>query len=74
MQFKTTGKFLIELDKFKERLELKDEYKRFYNFKIRVIEPAIKELKEKSNLIINWKPIKSGKKIKQLEFVFYEEK
>lgn len=71
-QFKATGKFIIELDRFKDRLALKDEYKRFYNLKMRVIEPAVKELKEKSNLIINWKPIKSGKTIKQLEFVFSE--
>jgi plasmid replication initiation protein len=70
MQFKATGKFLIELDRFKDRLELKNEYKRFFDLKKRVIEPAVKELKEKSNLTINWKAIKSGKTIKQLEFVF----
>jgi len=69
-QFKATGKLIIELDRFKERLDLKNEYKRFYNLKMRVIEPAVKELKEKSNLVIDWKPIKSGKTIKQLEFVF----
>jgi plasmid replication initiation protein len=72
MQFKATGKLIIELDRFKERLELKDEYKRFYNLRMRVIEPAIKELTEKSHLLINWKPIKSGKTIKQLEFIFSE--
>lgn len=71
-QFKSTGKLLIELDRFKDRLEIKNEYKRFYNLRMRVIEPAVKELREKSNLEINWKPIKSGKTIKQLEFSFYE--
>lgn len=72
MQFKATGKFIIELDRFKERLDIKNEYTRFYNLKKRVIEPAVKELKEKSNLDIHWNPIKSGKTIKQLEFVFTE--
>ena len=71
-QFKATGKLLIELDRFKDRLDLKNEYKRFFDLKKRVIEPAVKELKEKSNLFIDWKPIKSGKTIKQLEFVFSE--
>jgi plasmid replication initiation protein len=71
-QFKATGKLIIELDRFKERLDIKNEYKRFYNLKMRVIEPAVIELKEKSNLVIDWKPIKSGKTIKQLEFVFSE--
>lgn len=69
-QFKATGKFIIDLDRFKDRLDIKNEYKRFYNLKMRVIEPAVKELKEKSNLDIRWKPIKSGKTIKQLEFIF----
>jgi plasmid replication initiation protein len=71
-QFKSTGKLAIELRKFKDRLEIKNEYKRFYNLKMRVIEPAVKELMEKSNLIINWKPIKTGKRITQLEFIFSE--
>lgn len=69
-QFKSTGKFIINLDKFKERLGIENEYNRFYNLKKRVIEPALKELKEKSGLTIEWKPIKSGKTITQLEFVF----
>lgn len=71
-QFKSTGKILIDLEKFKERLDLKNEYKRFYDLKRRVIEPAIKELREKSDLVINWRPIKGdiGKKTKQLEFIF----
>jgi plasmid replication initiation protein len=72
MQFKATGTFLIDLDRFKDRLELKNEYKRFFDLKKRVIEPAVKELREKSNLVIDWNPIKSGKTIKQLEFVFSE--
>jgi plasmid replication initiation protein len=69
-QFKATGKLIVELDRFKDRLGIKEEYKRFSNLRMRVIEPAIKELREKSNLKINWKPIKSGKTIQQLEFSF----
>lgn len=71
-QFKATGKLLIELDRFKDRLDLKNEYKRFFDLKRRVIEPAVKELKEKSNLLIEWRPIKCGKTVKQLEFIFCE--
>jgi plasmid replication initiation protein len=72
IQFKSTGKFIIDLDRFKDRLGIENEYNRFYNLKKRVIEPALKELREKSNLNIDWKPIKFGKIIKQLEFVFSE--
>ncbi|NCQ40296.1 replication initiation protein [Shewanella vesiculosa] len=73
-QFKKTGKLSIDIEKFKERLELKSGYSRFYNLKKRVIEPAVKELSEKSNISIDWKPIKSGRNTKQLEFTFYEKK
>jgi len=71
-QFKATGKFIIGLDAFKERLEIKNDYKRFYDLKRRVIEPAVKELKEKSNFLIKWKSIKSEhrKEVTQLEFIF----
>ena len=74
MQFKATGKLIIELEKFKERLEIKNEYQRFYDLKRRVIEPAVNELSEKSNLTIKWKSIKLGRSIKQLEFKFSEKK
>jgi plasmid replication initiation protein len=71
-QFKSTGKFIIDLDRFKSRLGIEGEYSRFSNLKMRVIEPALRELKEKSGLKIEWKPVKFGKTIKQLEFVFSE--
>lgn len=72
MQFKSTGKFIIDLNKFKERLGIENEYKRFFDLKKRVIDVAVKELKEKSNFMVNWKSIKCGKVIKQIEFIFSE--
>ncbi len=71
-QFKAKGKLVIALERFRERLELKDEYTRFYDLKRWVIEPAVKELQEKSSFSIKWKPIKGphGKGIKKLEFIF----
>ena len=71
-QFKATGKLLIDLDRFKDRLDIKNEYKRFFDLKRRVIEPAVNELREKSNFLIEWRIIKSGKTVKQLEFTFCE--
>ena len=72
IQFKSTGKLLIGLGVFRDRLEIKNEYKRFCDLKRRVISPAVKELEEKSGFMINWKPIKSGKSVTQLEFNFEE--
>ncbi|OTP68202.1 hypothetical protein PAMC26577_34360 [Caballeronia sordidicola] len=43
------------------------------NFKAlreRVIEPAVKELREKNGLIIEWETVKSGRKVTGLRFEF----
>lgn len=74
MQFKATGKFIIDLGRFRDRLGIKDEYKRFYDLKRWVIEVSVKELLEKSNLVVTWTAIKGqrGKAVKQLEFIFRE--
>lgn len=73
-QFKKTGKLVIDLETFKVRLGIEKDYKRFFDLKRWVIEPAVSELIEKSNLSITWKPIKgkTGKAIKQLKFKFKE--
>ena len=42
----------------------------FNLLKKRVIEPAIKELQEKDNWIINWNVLKKGRKISHLQFNF----
>lgn len=74
IRFKSTGKFFIGLDKFKSLLEIQNQYKRFYDLKRWVIEPAIKELTTKNNFEITWKTIKQGREIKQLQFFFRETK
>jgi plasmid replication initiation protein len=35
--------------------------------------PAVKELQEKSNLVINWRAIRKGRTVERLEFTFTEE-
>lgn len=72
IQFKSTGKLLIGLDRFRDRLDIKNEYKRFCDLKRRVIVPSVNELVEKSGLLINWRTIKSGRSVTQLEFTFKE--
>lgn len=69
MQFKSTGKFVISLEKFRDRLGLKNEYSEFFNLRLRVIEPAITELSKKSDIHIEWKAVRGkGRKVTGLEF------
>lgn len=50
----------------------KEEYKEFFNFKNRVLEPARIELLEKAGQSFTWEPIKQGRggKITSVRFVF----
>lgn len=45
----------------------------FKDLRIRIIEPAIKELREKDNLAIEWDPKKDGRKVTGLMFRFKPE-
>ena len=50
----------------------KQEYKEFFNFKSRILEPARLELLEKTGKSFTWEPIKQGRggKIVSIQFVF----
>jgi plasmid replication initiation protein len=73
IQYKSTGKLIIKLDDLKQRLELDGQYSRFSNMKMRILDPAVKELKEKSSLVIDWRAIKKGRTVDRLEFTFRDE-
>ena len=42
----------------------------FAQIKRRIIDPAVKELREKDGWIIDWEPVKAGRKVKSLRFSF----
>lgn len=72
MQYQNRAKrersFTVE--DFKHLLELETEYNLFSNLKNRVIEPAVREINSKTNLLTQVEYIKMGKKVIKLKFVF----
>ena len=71
MQFKRTGFIKIELDEFKESLDIPSSYSRDFGLiRTKIIEPAVKEIREKDGLKVTWKPIKRGRTVVALEFRF----
>jgi plasmid replication initiation protein len=75
MQFQKTGERYIKLYDLRLAFQIdKKKYPRFVDFKRRVIEPSIKEIKEKTNWTIIWKPIKTGRKITSIGFIFEKNK
>lgn len=72
VQFMKTGERYITLEHFRELLELKQHYPRFYDLKKYVITPSIIDINEKTNLIVEWDFMKKGKNIVGLIFIFQE--
>lgn len=61
----------ISIDDFNHAMEAPKSYqKNFKDLRVKIIEPAIKELSEKDYWEIKWKATKNGKKISMLEFTF----
>ncbi|WP_201618390.1 replication initiation protein RepM [Psychrobacter urativorans] len=74
VQWKTAKKTpVFELDKFRGQLGVADEeYKAMSNFKIRVLDLAVEEINEKSDLNISYTQKKKGRKIIGFSFTVLE--
>ncbi|MFP6860097.1 replication initiation protein [Pseudomonas sp.] len=72
-QFRSTGFYTVSVDEFRELLELGPSYERYSNLKGKVIDPAIKELREKSGLDISLKTERKGRAINRLIFQFRDQ-
>ena len=71
MQFKKTGLLNMPIEEFQHSLETPETYKADFSLlRARVIEPAVKEIREKDGLAVEWEAIKAGRKVKALKFTF----
>lgn len=70
IQFSDTGWMQIPLDELTRRLDV--SYSRYADIRRYVIEPAVNELRLKSNLEIQWEPVKDGRKVSAIRFTFTE--
>ena len=58
------------IDWLREKFQLMDKYERMVNFKRDVIDPAVKEINETSNVSITYEQIKKGRNIVALRFIY----
>lgn len=74
MQFRKTGWLKIPIADFCHAVEAPERY-RSDSGQLRrsVIEPAVKEIREKDGLDLTWEAIKAGRKVVMLEFKFPKE-
>lgn len=69
-RFKKEGWAYYTLEDFAASMEVPPSLNNFGQINRRVIKPAIKELTEKDDWIIQWTPIKAGRRVKALRFEF----
>ena len=71
-QWQNTGSREVELDWLKTQFEISDQYTDVSDFKKRVLEPAVKDINEHSNLKVSWTQRKTGRRVTHLTFSFEE--
>lgn len=73
VQFRSTGKLKITLEELRFRLGLLDtEYATMGNFKMRVLDLAVNQINEHTNLKVKYTQKKRGRIIESFEFTFTE--
>jgi plasmid replication initiation protein len=68
------GDRYISVEDLKKWLQLEDKYDRYNNLNQRVLTPALSEINEKSDLFVEYEPIKKGRKVTGIEFSITYEK
>lgn len=68
-QYRSVGSREITIEELKKWLQVEENYSRWNNFKQWVLEPAITEINEKSDLLVEVKQIKRGRTIHALHFI-----
>jgi plasmid replication initiation protein len=70
-QYETIGERTLDIDEMKRMFELTTEYPLFANFYQKIIEPAIRDINEHTDLnITNLEKVKEGRKVVALRFRF----
>lgn len=70
MQFNSTKERVINVDDFRNILKLEEKYAQFKILNRDVIKPAVKELNQRSDLVITYETIKQGRNVVALAFEF----
>lgn len=75
MQFQKTGERYITIVDLRRAFQIeKKQYERFADLRKWVIEPGIKEIEGKTDWTVVWEPVKTGRKITSLSFLFEKSK
>lgn len=70
IQWNGVGQRVIEIEWLKNIFLIEDKYPRIKDFKTRVLEPAIEQINNSTNMWVKWDQKKTGRKVTHLCFTF----
>jgi len=71
MRFESTGWAEYTIEDFAASMDATPKQQAdFAKIRTKIIEPAVKELTQKDDWLIQWQPIKAGRKVKAIRFTF----
>ena len=75
ISWRSTGSLIIALEEFRKKLGIQhDEYPRMDNLKRKVLDIAISQINEHTDIIVSYKQHKAGRTITGLSFTFTQKK
>ena len=70
IQYSNVGTRDIELTQLRQWFMLENKYPSIKDFKVRVLDPAVRQINEHSTLKVTWSQRKTGRKVTHLQFQF----
>lgn len=67
-QFRASGVRQVSLAELREFLATKDAHPRFADFKRKVIDKAVAEINDKTDMALSWQPMKKGRAVSGIKF------
>lgn len=60
----------IQLEELKKQMGIEGKYSEYANFRIRILEPSVKQINNSTDMKLEYSTIKHGNKVDQIEFKF----
>ena len=73
-QYQKIKERIIEIEDLKEILDIEEKYKKYNDFKKKVLEIAEREINEKTDINISFEEIKTGRKVSAIRFLISAKK
>lgn len=68
-QYETIRERTVSLDELREYLGIKDKYSKYSHLKLRIIDKAVTDINEHTDICLSYSELKKGRRVERLKFV-----